>query len=422
MSSFRVLFSSLLAVVYLHSASPPVLAQFSFEQLEDHSGLEFEKPVQFFWNPRYNRVEGLFLNQGIKVYPRSIRNLELYGYIGGGFWNQTDKQFRYSAGMRKDLFDINRLSFGAEIFKKVESEDDWIVGGVENSLAALLFREDYKDYYGTQGLRFYVDHKFKGIHTLRFEFGRRTFDAFKRNIDWSVFGGGFDENPMRPDSFIPEGDEVGIKFITAFDWRDNPIFPLTGWYFEAIYEQTFEDFKTNGLFLTLKRFQQTFGNQRFFIRAMVGTRRGDIIYRAPMPAPLEIDRLLEPYSIDLGGIGSLRGFDDKEFSGNRMFMLNVNYLFGGDLLQKIPLHEAPIFEAFWPTLSLGVFLDTGWAWRTAPDDGLIDGFGKLTLDNLKTNVGLSLLVLEGVFRMDVAKRTDRSDNDFRVTFRLLEKF
>ncbi|NIR46922.1 hypothetical protein GWO43_00370 [candidate division KSB1 bacterium] len=397
----------------------PAEAQFAFEKLEEYSGFEWEDPVQFFWNPRYNRVEGLFLNQGVKFYPEAIQNFELYGWLGGGFWNDSNKQFRYTAGFRKDFFDIERLSIGAEVFKKVESEDDWIVGEVENSLAAFFFREDYKDYYGTQGFKFFAEHLFKGIHTLRFEVGRRTFDAFERNIDWSVFGGDFDTNPKRADSFIAEGDEIGLKFITAFDWRDNPIFPLTGWYAEAIFEKTFEDFDTDGLFVTVKRFQQTFGNQRFFVRTMLGTRRGDI---GTSMIGTPVDSLADQYSIDLGGIGSLRGFDDKEFSGNRMFMLNFNYFFGGDILQKIPLDEVPGFSFFWPTLSLGVFLDTGWAWITDPDDGLLDGFGELTFDNLETDIGLSFLVLEGVFRIDIAKRTDRSEDDFRVTFRLLENF
>ncbi|MFQ5752791.1 MAG: hypothetical protein ACE5HI_12415, partial [bacterium] len=131
--------------------------------------------------------------------------------------------------------------------------------------------------------------------------------------------------------------------------------------------------------------------------------------------------LAEQHTIDIGGIGSLRGFDDKEFSGNRMVMLNANYLFGGDVLQKFPVQNVPILGAIWTTLSFGLFLDTGWAWVANPNDSFFDGFGKLTFDNLKTDVGFSIFVLEGVFRLDVAKRMDRSHDDFRVTFRLLEK-
>ncbi|RMF59123.1 MAG: hypothetical protein D6743_16725 [Calditrichaeota bacterium] len=381
-------------------------AQFSFKKIGDEAEYDIERAVQFYGNPRFDRVEGLFLNFGAKLRPQSVERLQFYGDAGAGFWNDDDKQFRYTAGVRKDFFEFNRLSIGAEVFKHVASQDDWVVGQVENSLAALFFREDYKDYYGVQGFNFFVDHRLSGIHTLRFEIERRTYDALDRNIDWSVFGGTFDENPTRPDSRIVEGDEVALRFIAAFDWRDNPVFPLTGWYLEAIYEHTEEDFDTDGLFVTIKKYLQTFGNQRLVFRGMVGTRRGS---------------LAEQHTIDLGGIGSLRGFDDKEYSGNRMAMLNANYFFGGDVLQKIPLQRVPFFGTFWTTLSLGVFVDTGWAWQTSPRNGLLDGFGQLTFDNLKTDVGLSILLLEGVFRIDIAKRTDRSRDDFRVTFRLLER-
>ncbi len=403
-----------LSVVSIH-------AQFSYDKITDDSSFEFEKPIGFYGNPRYNRVEGLFLNVGAKVRPRSVSGLQFYADVGGGLWNQAHKQIRFTAGFRKDLFDIKRLSIGAEVYRKVESADDWKVSNLENTVASLFFREDYKDYYGTHGLKIYVDHKFKGIHTLRFEIGRRTFDALQRNINWSVFKGDFDDNPTRPDAFIAEGDEIGLRFIAAFDWRDNPIFPLSGWYIEAIYERTFEDFNTDGLFLSVKRYQQTFGNQRLFLRGMVGMRRGNIAL--PNPSNSSIDSLAEQYSTNIGGIGSLRGFDDEEFSGNRMFMLNANYLFGGDLLQKVPVQNIPFFGAFWSMLSFGVFVDTGWAWTTeSVSDGLFNGFNQLTPDNLKTNIGLSIYVLEGVFRLDIAKRLDRTNDDFRITFRLLEKF
>lgn len=400
---------------------PSIHAQFSYEKVQEEFDFQLENAFEYYTRPRYNRVEGPFLNFGVILRPQAVRNLQIYGDAGWGFKNQSDKQFRYRAGIRKDFFDIKRLSFGAEVFKKLESEDEWIIGNVENSLAAFFFREDFKDYYGAQGFKFYLDHQFLGNHNFRVEVGRSTFDALRKNTNWSVFGGDkdFDENPARKDELpaefsIAEGSEIGLRLIAAFDWRDNPIFPLSGWYLEAIYEHTFEDFATeihdtDGLFLSLKRFQQMFGNQRLLIRFMLGTRHGS---------------LAEQYTMDIGGIGSLRGFDDKEFSGNRMVMLNANYLFGGDLLQKIPLQRVPVFGGLWTILSLAIFADTGWAWTTNPEDGLLDGFGQLTqnLDNLQTDVGFSILVLDGVFRMDVAKRTDRSNDDFRITFRLLEKF
>jgi hypothetical protein len=120
--------------------------------------------------------------------------------------------------------------------------------------------------------------------------------------------------------------------------------------------------------------------------------------------------------MSLGGIGSLRGFDDKEFWGNRLMMFNADYLFNGDLLQKIPLSEVPYFGAFWSNLSLGVFVDTGLAWLTDSDDNLFADWTS-EMDNFKTDFGISFLFFEGILRLDIAKRTDRSNDDFRITLR-----
>ena len=414
MRKVGILFIFLVQIVCSQSAH----AQFFFDKVDEDGYFGFEKPVGFYTNPRFNRVEGLFANVGVKFRPESVSGLQFYGDLGLGFWNDSGKRFRYTAGVRKDFFDFKRLTVGAEYFRKLASNDNWLISDVENSLASLFLRNDHKDHFGKQGLRLYVDHKFLEIHTLRFEVARQTYDALERNIDWSLFKGDFSENPKRLDSFVAEGDETNLRFIAALDWRDNPIFPLTGWYLEGIYEHTVGDFDTDGIFLTIKRFQQTFSNHRLFIRGMVGARRGDIGVKSSLQA--SPDTLFKQYSIDLGGIGSLRGFEDKEFTGNRMVMMNVNYLFGGDILQKIPLQGIPFFGAIWTALSLGVFVDTGWAWTTDDlDDSLFSGFGDL---DLQTNVGISLLALEGVLRLDIAKRTDRSHDDIRLTFRLLKTF
>lgn len=407
MAAFRLGF--VLMVCILLFLVNNAFSQFTFKKIQELESFGFEKPLAFYSNPHYNRVEGLFLNFGLKYTPLHIEKFQIYGEAGWGFDNQPHKQFRYIAGIRKDFFDIKRLTVGAEVFRRVESEDDWVISDVENSLAALFIREDFKDYYGTEGVRFFIDHKLGGQHILRFELSRITYDALKKNTNFSIFrfNEAFEENPARNNAIIAEGDEISFKFMVALDWRDNPIFPLQGWYIEGIYEHTEEDFDTEGVFLTIKRYQQMFGNQRFVIRTMLGSRQGS---------------LFEQHIMELGGIGSLRGFDDKEFSGNRFFMLNFNYLFGGDILQKLPLKDAPLFKIFWPTLSMGIFLDTGWAWFTNPSDRLFEGFDQLQFDNLKTDIGLSILVLDGMFRLDIAKRTERSTDDFRITFRLFEKF
>ena len=56
-----------------------------------------------------------------------------------------------------------------------------------------------------------------------------------------------------------------------------------------------------------------------------------------------------------------------------------------------------------------------------PDLSLFD-FGSFSIDDVRSDVGISLLVTEGLLRVDFAKRTDRGYDDWRVTFRILDKF
>jgi outer membrane protein assembly factor BamA len=395
-----VIFCSLLCLCN----TAALYGQFHFDQIDDDGVYGYYRKLEWYPVPRYNRVEGLFAGAALKYRPENVTGLVLSGEAGWGFWNEDAHAFQFNAGIRKDMFEFRRLSLGLDVFKRLASMDDWYVSDLENSFWAVLFRQDRKDYYGLTGGRLYVDHKFLEVHTLRVEIGRWQYEMMQKNIDWSIFKGTFAENATRSDSPILEGDELSVRLITAFDWRDNPVFPLTGWYLAAIYEHTAMDFDTDGLFVILKRYQTTWGNHRAVLRFMAASRHGS---------------LAEQHRLDLGGIGGLRGYADKEFSGNRLMMINIDYMFGGDLLQRIPLQNLPFFGPLWSTLSLALFFDAGWVGETGVTDGILNGFDDVSL---KSDVGFSVSVLDGIFRADVAKRTDRSNDDIRVTFRLLQSF
>jgi hypothetical protein len=186
---------------------------------------------------------------------------------------------------------------------------------------------------------------------------------------------------------------------------DNPIFPIIGWYFEGIFEQTFRDFDVTSLFLTAKRFQPTLGNQRLLMKVLLGTRTGSFAYQ---------------HLMTLGGLGNMRGFENKEFIGNRLIYGTVQYNFGGDILQRIPLQFIP----FWETVSMGAFWDFGYAWFADPDnaDASLFSLGDFALGDIRSDFGFSFMFSEGLVHLDVARRTDISDPNWRVLLRMLYKF
>ena len=397
------------------------IAQFKIDRIPNSFGYDLPKKFTLSTNTHFNRVEGFSPNLGVKYQPQPeakdgfAAGLSLYGDLGYGFKNEKKKRPRWNLGVQKNFATPNRLTFGAEYFNKVETNDRWIVSEFENSLAGIFQHEDFMDFYGRKGGRGFLDYGLAEVHTLRLEVSQHRYESLRRNTNWSLFGR--DKTyPLNPRANrntvygIGEGDELAVKLIGAFDWRDNPVFPNLGWLIEGYFERTSNDFSTNGLFLTVKRYQPTLNDQKLVARFMYGSRSGSFAHQ---------------HLLSLGGLSSLRGYREKEFIGNRLLFANVNYVIGqrafGGLLQKLPLiNKLP----FWQLISLGAFTETGYAWFADPldpDRGLLD-FGQFDLQDLRSDVGFSLLVTEGILRVDFAKRTDRSRDDWRVTFRILDKF
>ena len=118
----------------------------------------------------------------------------------------------------------------------------------------------------------------------------------------------------------------------------------------------------------------------------------------------------------IGGLSTLRGFGYKAFQGDRMFLLNLEYninprIFSTDFL-------------FFDELNYIVFYDIGDAWDSNPlkDDKWYEGFDKLSLTGLNSDLGLALTFNNGRYRVSVAKRLDSGKHPLNVMFRIVKPF
>jgi outer membrane protein assembly factor BamA len=396
-------------------------AQFKIERVQNSFGFDTPKALELYTKSHFNRVEAFYLNLGAKVQPFPSApagwssGWELYGDLGYGFKNEKKKRWRWATGLQKNFHTPNRLTLGAEYFYKVDTNDRWIISEVSNSLAGIFLHEDYMDFFGKKGVHGFVDYQLAQIHTLRTEIGSYRYETLRRNSNWSLFGRDkdypFNPRPFLSDSFdVQAGRELSVRLIAAFDWRDNPVFPNIGWQAEGYFERTGKDFETNGLFLTIKRYQPTLSDQKLLTKVMFGSRSGSLAYQ---------------HLMTLGGFSTMRAYREKEFVGNRLLFANATYVIGqsafGGLLRRLPpFHYLP----FWETVSLGFFVDAGWAWiADRQDKGLgIFNFGDFKLNDLRSNVGISLLVTDGLLRIDFARRNDRGRDSWRILFQLLDRF
>ncbi|KAA3620091.1 MAG: hypothetical protein DWQ05_05015 [Calditrichaeota bacterium] len=395
-----------------------LLAQFQFERKNDSFTFEPPKKISYYSHPQFNRVEGLSIHAGSKIVPFK-NNITIKVDLWYGTSQKAEDAFRYQAGLEKEFKIPYSMSIGARYFDKTASPDNWVNTDYENSLAGLFAHRDYRDWFAHRGALAFVDLRLGETHTVRTEIKHVDYEILDviPNADWSLFSYAHDRefafNSLRhPFLTFAEGSETTFRLMGALDNRDNPVFPMSGWIVEGIFEKTIGDFETNGLFATMKYFRTMFGNQRLQSKFMIGSRT---------------DAWAAQHLMGLGGPGSLRGFEPKEFIGDRLLHGSVNYYFGGDVLQNLPLGFIP----FWDTFSLGLFVDFGDAWfangllypaqNMSPNEGynLFD-FSEFSTKKVNSSPGISLLIAEGLMRIDFAKRTDVG-GDWRIYFHILSK-
>jgi hypothetical protein len=378
------------------------LAQFKVPKLEpEESVLDF-KAWEILYQPAfsYNRVQGLFAGIDAAVYLKQLWHLKLQGNLGYGV---EDKQ-RYRVGGQRSFFNSSPLTIGVYYYDQVSSLDDWYIGNIENSLAALVFKADFKDFYVQKGLQVFIDQNLSDQHTIRIEVNQLKYEVLSRRTNWALFykNKQFRSNPP----VIPE-KTISARLLWVFDWLDTDLSPCAGWYLEGIAEYTHGDqVTTQGLFMTIKRLLPTFGSQQLQMKIMVGARKG-------------CDQRDEQYLMDMGGIGSLVAYNDKEFkNGNRFLYGTAHYLFNQGFMGRRPIRYLPFSNQF----VFGIFAESGWLCFGEKNSNPVDDFSRLKIQDFKTDVGLSLHLSDELARIDVAKRTDRAKDAWRITVRLMTKF
>ena len=377
-------------------------AQFKVTPRSDVYGLESEPRFEFYSPARYNRVEGFFPALGVTLRNRKNGPVALSADAGYGLANKRaawHAEVSYKPGFLK------YAECGISVFDNTFTNDDWLIGRLTNSLAAAFLRKDYYDYFRKRGVAIWFQKEFGETFHVRTELSSASYSSMKNETDWSVFAYAAHFRPNPP---VLPGRENRLRVEIIVDQLDNPIFPMQGWYLEAALEQGNgvlggdAALENTGLFATLKYFHPSWGNQRAVFMVRAG-------HRAKSRAPQHL--------LDLGGVGTLRGYGFKEFQNrNTLVYAKVLYSFGGDLLGKLPLSWIPFYRG----LASGVFVETGALW----DVGYTPPPGERAVDSpqWKWTAGFSISVTGDFLRLNVAKRLDRSTDAWGVTVQLLPKW
>lgn len=349
---------------------------------------------------RYNRVEGLFL--GINVPPawpagRPV-DFDLNGHLGYGFASKT---WRYRLNAELAFQAGYRLAVGATLFDLTETEDRWIIPTEENSLAALLIREDFRDYFQRRGYGFYLENRVYSIMRFKAGYYLEQYTPLTRRTNWSVFGGDkqFRENPL-----YDAGRSNVLRLGMTLDSRNHQTVPTRGVLFKILTEFSRPEFGSeldyDRLIVDFRTYVPVKPGERLNIRLRAASSRG---------------KLPAQFRYYLGGLSTLRAMDYKSLAGNRMILANIEYFLGS---KSYRLRHHDVLSS----IDMVLFLDVGYAWDQQPSTDLLTGFNGLKWKHLRANVGFALTDEDGRIRLNFARRIDGGPRNVVVTFRLNRPF
>lgn len=362
------------------------------DRCEDKEGYKIEIDSDIGPRLSYNKVDGFFLGLEIpKVFRGNlIPGMSLHGYGGYGFSND---RWQYYTEVNKHFFEKNRLEIGLEGHSVTGTEDDWIIENWENSLAAFFLHEDFRDYYYRTGFGAHISQRLWSKLFLKVKFLNDEYDKTDNNTNWALFGGHKDFLPnfgfLRTGENISEGFMRSMIAEGSWDIFDGDL-SLTG-------SAEYADYGLGGDF--------EFARYIFEVRGHFGVSDfEELAFRLKLGS--SEDRLPPQKAFTLGGISTLRGFSHKEFYGDQMALLNLEYILFG---RKHSRH-------FWllKHIRVGLFTDIGSTHSQI--------FNDFDADYYKSDVGFVFMNDDGDIRLNIARRTDTGDKPWMVTFRITQPF
>jgi hypothetical protein len=345
---------------------------------------------------RYNRVEGLYLGMNVpkKYYWSGKKTYSIYGFGGYGFANHS-----WGGGINFDTWVGNefRTEFGIDVHNFIDSKDNWLISPEENSIAAFLIHEDFKDYYRKKGFSIHLAQYLDKNLRLRVDYVSNDYNSVERNTNWSLFRKDimFRENPMI-DSGRIKSVVFSVDHITVYGKDYNP----EGWNISSQYEVAKGDYEFNRFSVDVRRYQKVSDDLRINARFVLGSSEKHL--------PLQ-------RAFELGGLGTIPSVRFKEDIGNRMILGNVELL--------IRIHEV---EDFFPLSifhgnDLILFYDAGQVENANYEDKVWEGFEKFSFSKIKHDLGAALGFGRGSFRIGATFRLDKSESP-RLFLRLSQPF
>jgi len=270
----------------------------------------------------FNRVHGLILGGGAEATTLFAGGGRFYG---GASYGISSKSWNLQLGTEKWLFNRHRFTVGAQIHKLTDTNDFSLLSENEGLLASFLLGNAFEDYFERKGYEAWLKQQLTPSTAVRVRYADDKYSSLFINNDWSLL------NPSMLKRGNPRIDDGRIRSITVsfefdsrnvkrFDTRNFYTYPVpagetqNGW--QGYFSMEYAGRGLKGDFdFTLYKFYITRYN-RLSSRQTFDFRVTGALSDAFLPA----QRLSY-----LGGIGTLRGYEFKQFMGDNMLLLNAEY-------------------------------------------------------------------------------------------------
>jgi hypothetical protein len=345
---------------------------------------------------RYNRVESIFLGLGSekKYYWDGEKMWNAYGSIGWGFKSHT---WRSNIGLVRQFVlpsqeGVHMIEAGIEGYTLTDTKDQWIISQNENTAAAFLIHEDFRNYFERKGFTLHAAYYSKRgtlKRELKLAYLTDSYDSLQNKVEWALFGG---NKKFRVNPAVAPGKMHSLLVSGGLSTVAKTSRAQEGWSLfgsaEFAKKSWDSEFEFDQYLLDVRRFQPLGRYEYLNMRARFGTSCGIL--------PLQ-------KAFELGGLGTTNAFPFKSDIGNRMVLVNLEFILSGSIMDDLD---------FWPTwifqhVNLIFTSDAGFMRSVLPGTAALEGFG-LRLNEFHHNLGIALGNRTGLYRIGFAWRTDTS--------------
>ncbi len=316
---------------------------------------------------RFNRVEGWFLGAQLDLDSLTKRT-EVRGSVGYGFERE---EVLWSAGATQWLDDKRLIGFSLDAYKTTSFTPEWLTPwDISNAYSALVYKEDYHNYFQAEGWKFAFVHQPKSNLFISLGYRSQTERTMPNRTNFSWFNRNefFRLNPV-----IRDGNTRSLVLSSEYGTRLPLIGLLSPIWVKGEIEHSSSplgsDFEFTRIWAVSAFKKNTFFGDRLLApHVLIYAEAGVLLGADKVPQRFFSTESPVAYFAEQG---AFLGLNRKEFIGEYILTLNAEHNF-----QSVPFEAIGFDWAAEHTLQLFVKGGAARVWRNGvPQQYYETGFG-----------------------------------------------